>query len=361
MTRRVLVARVDSIGDVLLAGPAVRAVAGQASVSLLCGRRGRQAATLLPGVDEVLEFTAPWIDHEPGDVRRDEMLELVDRIATGAFDEAIILTSCHQSPLPLALLLRMADLPTIAAISDDYPGSLLDVRHRVPDDIHEVARSLSLVERLGFELGPEDDGGLAIKRPRRGERLVSAARFVVVHPGAAVPARAWHPSRHAELVNSLHDAGLDVVVTGSVAEAELVGEVAGPRRPGVTNLGGRTDLAGLAEVLAGADAVVTGNTGPAHLAAAVGTPIVSIYAPTVPAERWRPWGVPYALLGDQHIPCAGCRSRVCPVVGQPCIGDVPVHEVLHAVQRLSAHRQPDLVAADGAAERPPAALVGSEQ
>jgi len=84
---------------------------------------------------------------------------------------------------------------------------------------------------------------------------------------------------------------------------------------------------------------------------------VSIYAPTVPAERWRPWGVPYALLGDQHIPCAGCRARVFPVVGQPCIGDVPVHEVLHAVQRLSAHPRPDLVAA----ERPPAALVGSEQ
>ena len=361
MTRRVLVARVDSVGDVLLAGPAVRAVARQASVSLLCGRRGRQAAMLLPEVDEVLEFTAPWIDYEPDDVRRDHMLELVDRIAARAFAEAIVLTSFHQSPLPLALLLRMAGVPTVAAISDDYPGSLLDVRHRVPDDIHEVARSLGLVKQLGYELAPEDDGGLAINRPRAGERLVSAARFVVVHPGAAVPARAWHPARHAELVNALHRSGHDVVVTGSAAEAELVRPVAGPRRPGVTNLAGRTDLAGLAEVLAGADAVVTGNTGPAHLAAAVRTPVVSIYAPTVPAERWRPWGVRYELLGNQDVTCAGCRARVCPVVGQPCIGGVSVSDVVDAVGRLTAHRQPDLVTGDGDRGAPAPACVGSDQ
>ncbi|MFL6243070.1 MAG: glycosyltransferase family 9 protein [Acidimicrobiia bacterium] len=358
MRRRVLVARVDSVGDVLLAGPAVRAVARDASVSLLCGRRGLPAGMLLPGVAEVLEFTAPWIDHEPDDVRRDNMLELVDRIAARAFDQAIVLTSFHQSPLPLALLLRMAGVPTIAAISEDYPGALLDVRHRVPDDFHEVARSLSVVEHLGYDLAPDDDGRLQINRPRAGDCLVPAARFIVVHPGAAVPARAWDPSRHAELVNMLHDARHDVVVTGSTVEAELASKVAGPRRPGVTNLAGQTDLAGLAEVLAGADAVVTGNSGPAHLASAVGTPVVSIYAPTVPAERWRPWGVPYELFGDQHIPCAGCRARVCPVVGQPCIGDVPVQDVLDAVRRLSTHRRSDLAPRDGDAARPPAALAG---
>ena len=71
-----------------------------------------------------------------------------------------------------------------------------------------------------------------------------------------------------------------------------------------------------------------------HLAAAVGTPVVSLFAPTVPAVRWRPWGVPHELLfGD--VACAGCRARVCPVEGHPCLGGVTVADVLAAVERLA--------------------------
>ena len=61
------------------------------------------------------------------------------------------------------------------------------------------------------------------------------------------------------------------------------------------------------------------NTGAAHLAAAVGTPVVSLFAPVVPAERWAPYGVPTVLLGDQDAPCAGSRARSCPVPGHPCL------------------------------------------
>src|SRR5206468_2211649 len=105
---------------------------------------------------------------------------------------------------------------------------------------------------------------------------------------ASVPARAWPQARNAELVAALAATGRDVVVTGAPSEAELTAGVAGAHG---LDLGGRTSLAELAEVLAGADAVVVGNTGPAHLAAAVGTPLVSLFAPTVPLARWRPWRV----------------------------------------------------------------------
>src|SRR5206468_627103 len=87
---------------------------------------------------------------------------------------------------------------------------------------------------------------------------------------------------------------------------------------------GRLDLPALAATLRGAGVVVAGNTGPAHLAAAVGTPVVSLFAPVVPAVRWAPYGVPVALLGDQDAPCAGSRARVCPVPGHPCLADVDV-------------------------------------
>ena len=86
---------------------------------------------------------------------------LVDRLTDLEIDQALVLTSFHQSPLPLALLLRMAGVPTIAAVSVDYPGSLLDVRHRVDDDLHEVERGLSLVATLGYRLPEGDDGRAA--------------------------------------------------------------------------------------------------------------------------------------------------------------------------------------------------------
>ena len=339
MNRHVLVARQDSVGDVLLAGPAVRAVAaGAGRVTLLCGPRGRDAARLLPGVDEVVVAHAGWIDAEPRPVTRAGIDQLVDRLAGLGIDQALVLTSFHQSPLPLALVLRMAGVPTIAAVSVDYPGSLLDVRHRVDEDVHEVERGLSLAATLGYRLPEGDDGRLAVRRDPAAEVPDLEGPYVVVHPGASVPARAWAPERHAALVEALAAEGRRVVVTGGTGERPLTARVAG-RRPEATDLGGRVDLAGLAEVLAGAEVVVVGNTGPAHLAAAVGTPVVSLFSPVVPAVRWRPWGVAHELLGDQGAACAGSRARACPVPGHPCLDGVPVADVVAAVGALTPLRE----------------------
>ena len=340
MTRHVLVARQDSMGDVLLAGPAVRAVAaGAGRVTLLCGPRGRGAARLLPGVDEVVVAHAGWIDAEPRPVTREAVNGLVDRLVELEIDQALVLTSFHQSPLPLALVLRMAGVPTIAAVSVDYPGSLLDVRHRADEDLHEVERGLSLAATLGYRLPEGDDGGLRVRLRGSIDAPELERPYVVVHPGASVPARAWAPQRHAELVEALVAGGRRVVVTGDGSERTLTSMVAGGRRTGAVDLGGRVDLAGLAEVLSRAEVVVVGNTGPAHLAAAVGTPVASLFAPVVPAARWRPWGVAHVLLGDQEAACAGSRARVCPVAGHPCLDGVAVDQVVAAVERLAPLRQ----------------------
>jgi ADP-heptose:LPS heptosyltransferase len=329
----VLAIRLDSAGDVLLMGPAIRALAaGAERITLLCGPRGRPAAELLPAVDAILAWRAPWIDPEPGPVDAADVRELIERLAALRADRAVIFGSFHQSPLPTALLLRLAGVPFVAATSVDYAGSLLDVRHRISDEVHEVERALDLVRTVGFDLPPGDDGALRIERG--GERPDSRRGYVVVHPGASVPARAWEPGRCAELVGALAAQGRSVAVTGGPSERSLTALVAGPPRPEVVDLGGRTGWPELAEVLAGADAVVVGNTGPAHLAAAVGTPVVSLFAPTVPAARWRPWMVPHELL-FADVPCAGCRARSCPVEGHPCLGGVSVDDVLAAVDQLS--------------------------
>ncbi|NUW32125.1 glycosyltransferase family 9 protein [Nonomuraea sp. SMC257] len=336
MSGRVLVARLDDAGDVLLAGPAVRAVSARGGeVTLLAGPRGRAAAELLPGVDRVIVWRAPWIDHRPPPVSRHDVDDLIAQV--GGTDEAVILTSFHQSALPLALLLRLAGVRRVSAISNDYPGSLLDVRHVVDEglDVPEPERMLSVARAAGFELPPGDDGRLAVRRPLPDvSRLgLGPGPYVVVHPGASAPARTWPAERNREAVRELADDGHRVVVTGM--ERELTAYVAAGAPGAALDLGGATTLAQLAAVIEGAAVLVAGNTGPAHLAAAVGTPVVSLFAPVVPAGRWAPYRVPAVLLGDQDAPCRDSRARVCPVPGHPCLAQVTSEQVVKAVRELN--------------------------
>jgi ADP-heptose:LPS heptosyltransferase len=329
----VLVARLDNTGDVLLAGPAVRAVAAHSDkVVMLAGPHGSSAAALLPGVDEVIEWCAPWIDPHPDPVTPEHVAALQEVVLAHAPQSALLLTSFHQSPLPLALLLRLAGVGWIGAISEDYPGSLLDLRHHVEGDVPEAQRGLSLADAAGYRLPAGDDGRLAVRRPLPAVgHLTGAPGFVVMHPGASVPAREWPAQHCAEAVRLLTDAGYRVVVTGSACQQRLTAQVAGDT--GV-DLGGRTDLRTLAAVLERAGVVIAGNTGPAHLAAAVGTPVVSLFAPVVPAARWAPYGVATVLLGDQQAPCRDTRARLCPVPGHPCLSGVQPADVVDAVSSL---------------------------
>lgn len=334
--KRVLVARQDNNGDVLLTGPAVRAIATSARVTFLCGPRGAAAAELLPGVAEVIVREAEWIDAEPQAVDAAGTMAFVEAVRARRFDEAIVFTSFHQSPLPLALLLRLAGVPRIGAISEDYPGSLLDVRHKVCDDIHEVERALSLARAMGYELPSGDDARMRMHAVP--ERVALPFNdYIVVHPGATVPARAWFPERNAALVERLCANGYNVVVTGAASERALTASVAGTHANAL-DLAGRTSFAQFAAIVRDARVVVSGNTAAAHVASANGTPVVSIFPPTIPARRFSPWMVPFMLLGDQQIACAGCRARSCPVEGQPCLDIVSVDDAVRAVEALAFAR-----------------------
>ena len=343
--RPVLVARLDSLGDVLLAGPAVRAVAaggtsgtaagGDREVWLLCGPQGAPAAERLPGVARVLVWSCPWISDPAPPLTDSSVAELHALVAQSGAREAVILTSFHQSPLPLALLLRVAGFTRITGASVDFAGSLLDVRLRPGEDFDEdqpeTERALTIARAAGYELPAGDDGRLHVVPGPVVAHLTGKDPYVVVHPGATVPARAWPADTAADTVRMLADQGVRVLVTGSARERDLTARVAGSAG---TDLGGRTDVATLSSVLRGAEVTVAANTGPAHLSAAVGTPVVSLFSPVVPAVRWAPYGVPVELLGDQDAACRNTRARDCPVPGHPCLSTIPAQEVADACLRL---------------------------
>lgn len=325
----VLAVRSDSAGDVLLTGPAIRALAARAaSLTLLTGPLGSAAGRLLPGVTRLIEWRTPWIEHDPAPLDPSAVDRLIATVREHRIDEAVVFTSFHQSPLPMALLLRMAGVGRISAVSDDYPGALLDVRHHVPDDLPEAQRALSLAAAAGYRLPDGDDGRLRTTLPA----MARQSGRVVVHPGASAASRGIPRKRAVEIVRALALAGYDLVVTGVPGEAELTAEVAGDC---ATDLGGQTDLAALGRLLSGSACLVVGNTGPAHLAAAVGTPVVSLYAPTVPFARWGPYAVGHVRLGPADAPCRDSRAFTCALPSHPCLGEVGPDEVVAAVTLLT--------------------------
>jgi len=145
--RRILLVRLDSLGDVILTTPAIHAIRESqpaARLTLLASSVGAQAGRLDPDLDDVIVYDSPmsdaWLELPQAPERE---LELVAALRQGEYDGAIIFTSYHQSPLPAAMLCYLAGIPLRLGATDDGAGSLLTTRHHWPPGLyHEVERAL---------------------------------------------------------------------------------------------------------------------------------------------------------------------------------------------------------------------------
>jgi ADP-heptose:LPS heptosyltransferase len=261
------------------------------------------------------------------------------------FDGAIIFTSFRQSSLPAAYLCYLADIPLRVAASIDGPGSLLTTRHKHPEQMmHEVERALDLVSALDMQTNERE---LVLKIPMRIQKSIMA-RFdvpvlrqggplVVVHPGCSMPARTYSWEMYADvivlLITQLH---AFVIVTGSADEEELVQKII-TRIPvslqkRILGVAGKVTFVEFCALIQAADVMITNNTGPMHIAAAVKTPVVALFALTNPPEQWGPWHVPHRLL-FHDVSCRICYSRVCPYAHE-CLRLVTPEAVVNAAAEL---------------------------
>lgn len=346
--RRVLAVRLDNLGDVLMTTPALAAIKETlpgAELTLLASPSGAALAPHLPMVDRVIAHAASWMKHARPATSLDEF-RLVQQLAARDFDAAIVFTVCTQSPLPVATLLRLAGIPLRAAHCRENPYALLtdwlperdaDLDHAR----HEVQRQLDLVgalgfstrdERLRFALRESDSESLAAKLRLAG--LPPGARWIVVHPGATAPSRRYPADRFGLAADAVAaDSGCSIVFTGSPDEEPLVAQAqAFMRRPSVS-LAGALQLGELAALIAGAQALISNNSGPVHLAAALGTPVVDLYALTNPQHT--PWAVPARVL-NHDVPCRNCLKSVCPQGHHDCLLQVPPQAVAEATLQIAS-------------------------
>lgn len=342
--RRLLVARMDNAGDVVMCGPALRAVRQAlpaCRITLWASPGGQAVASLLPEIDDTLPTRAVWQDlgHLPFDPERER--DLVQTLADGGYDGLIVFTSFAQSPYPPAYAGYLAGIPLRAGQSKEFGGQVLS--HWITplsDATHQVDRNLHLVRGLGFA---SDSPRLRVRVPddardTLGLRLrlkgVQYGRpFVLLHPGASASARRYPVERFAEVGRSLWQAThYPVAITGAERDRELAEQLKAAIGPGAVSLAGETTLPELAALIERATAVVTNNTLTMHLADAVGTPEAVLFAGTELEEQWQPRFTRARLL-RRPTPCHPCYRFSCPYEGLPCL-DIPPSEVVTAVLDL---------------------------
>jgi ADP-heptose:LPS heptosyltransferase len=184
------------------------------------------------------------------------------------------------------------------------------------EDLHEVRRWCRLLVLAGIPADPDD---LQLPPPALTPPLSGA---IVVHPGAAFPARRWPAERFGAVARQLGETGHPIVVTGTRAEKRIVEAViSSGDLPANSNLCGELDLGRLAASISSARLLISGDTGVAHLASAYGTPSVVLFGPTPPSQWGPPPHGPHTVLwrgstGDPHAdqPDAGLLSIAVPEV-----------------------------------------------
>jgi len=305
--KNVLCIRVDSMGDVLMTSPAFRAIKESipnVHLTLLTSSEGKAIAQMIHEVDEVMTLNAPWESKHPDDSKK--FLELVIFLKQKKFDAAIIFTVFSQNPLPSALLCYLAEIPIRLAYCHENPQSLLT--HWIPDPEpktiirHEVQRQLDLVSVLHYKtkntklsLNISEDAKKEARNILKDEGIDVTKPWIVIHPGAASISRRYDPHEliqaGKELVKKL---GINILVTGTASEKGLVADVVKKIGNNAYDIAGKLSLQAFCALIALSPVLITNNSGPAHIAAAVGTPVVDLYALTNPQHT--PWNVPHEVL-----------------------------------------------------------------
>ncbi|HSC28840.1 MAG TPA: glycosyltransferase family 9 protein [Vicinamibacterales bacterium] len=321
---RILLLRLERIGDLVMVLPAirdVRALAPAAAIDLVVGGWNAALAGAIPSVSSVETLDARWLGRNGRGTGVGRLLAAARRWRTRRYDLAINFEPDIRSNLMLAA----SGAGWTAGWTSGGGGSLLDCALEYDGRAHTSSNARRLVSSAFQRAAPDSPLDLLtlpddVRRAacvRLGPGL--QAPLVGVHASGGRPVKQWEPEKFAEVAQRLAvERGATIVLTGSTADRALVGGIKKtiPARQ-VIDVSGEADLLLLAALLERLDLLITGDTGPMHLAAAVSTPIVAVFGPSDP-RRYAP---PGARIVRIDLPCSPCnRIRLPPA---RCKGHTP--------------------------------------
>jgi ADP-heptose:LPS heptosyltransferase len=334
---RILLLRLERIGDLLMALPAiadVRAIAPQARIDLAVGSWNLPLARVIPGLTEIETIDAGWLARGPGGLGMPALLRRAWRWRPRRYDIAIN----FEPDIRSNLLLAASGARFTAGYAGGGGGPILDRALEYDTGAHTADNARALVAAVfGRQPATGDPPPLGLPDYLRRAAAVrlpsrSTGPLVGVHVSGGRAIKQWDPARFAELARRLADrCGATIVLTGAPEDQPLVRTMAAAlgQRPFV-DVSGELELPALAAVLERLDLFVTGDTGPMHLAVAVGTPVVAVFGPSDPA-RYAPRG-PRDRVVRVDLPCAPCnRIRHPPA---RCTGHTPDCLAFVTVERM---------------------------
>ncbi|MEX2117375.1 MAG: glycosyltransferase family 9 protein [Bacteroidota bacterium] len=346
--QKILIIRTDRIGDVVLSLPmiaALKSLVPESFVAFLLRSYTRDLVADQPGLDQILLY-------DRGGERK-RFREMLSELRSHRFD-AVIVT---YPTLRLALLVFLARIPWRVGTGYRWYSFLLNKRiyeHRKTAEKHEAEYNLSLLKVFGESAHSSALPRLVLapRNNQEAEKILDEMRindktpFVILHPGSGGSARDWRPELFGRLAARLTKQGLAVVVTGGPGEEQLVRTVvqhsAGSARP----LPRPLSLLTLAALIRKAGAFISNSTGPLHIAAAVGTPVVAFYPPLRQCSptRWGPLTDRKVIFEPSSADCPRCKGGPCE--SNDCMDLITVEDVENAVNSL-IHRTSGLSVAVG--------------
>lgn len=355
---RVLILRPDHLGDALLAGPALtmlRQALPRAHLEGMVGPWAVEVYRRYGAFDQITTCEFPGFTRRPSAhplAPYRLLLDAARRLRGQAWDAALVLRPDHWWG---ALLAALAGVPL--RIGGDTPATRPLLTHAVEGlaPLHSVRQNLAVarrlvdvvgasppprvVEELRFPVAPNEvkrvDGWL------REAGVEPGAPLIAVHPGSGASPKLWPPERWGAVADALADeTGATIVLTGTAAEMPLLRAVAEVLARPPLVAAGAFSVGQLAALYHRCRLVVGPDSGPLHLAVAVGTPTVHVFGPTDP-RRYGPWGPPDRhRVVRVHLPCSPCGNIVSPPCGftnaPPCLRLLDTATVLAAARSALA-------------------------
>ncbi len=294
MYRHILAVRTDKIGDVVLTIPSLRALKKafpSAKLTVLVAAGTRELVLGLPFVDEVLS-----LDQYVG---VGGYLRLVIDLYRRRFDLAVV----YHTKYWTNILCTIAGIPERLGYKNDKCGFLLTKPvkdHRSLGEKHEVEYCLDLLKKIGIH---SNDLSLELPVDRTAEEWTNdlwdryslhLRPVVVLHPDASCPTRRWPPQSFARLAERLTlELGVRVVIVGARSARGIAVDIIDHFHEQLLDLTGQVSMAQLISLFSRSRLVISNDSGPAHIAAAVGTPLITLFMRTQPGinpERWKPLG-----------------------------------------------------------------------
>lgn len=349
-TERILLVRPDHLGDVLLTTPAIQALRRanpKAEIHALVGPWSADVIASYPEIDQVLTLSFPGFSRNPKKSWRSpyEMAVVVSRhLRHINYSSAIIMRPDHWWG---AMTVKLAGIPErIGYNHPDVAPFLTTVLAQKRQ--HAVMQNLRLVEKWTGQITPEQavysfpveaidqsyiDGYLAEWGIRQNQPIFS------IHAGTGTWVKHWQVDKWAKVADILTEQlDAQVILTGSANELPLVRQIAGQMKQSPIIMAGDTSIGQLAALFKRSRVVLGPDSGPLHLAVAVGTPTVALFGPADPIE-FASWGSPtkhYTLFSD--IACRPCRvldwASDNPEF-HPCLREITVAQVLDAARRAA--------------------------